>query len=486
VLATAAAKANITYSLPFAPYKTLVARPVLFFLACLVLAACAQPGPRPGVGMNRVDVPPWARTGVHPEYPAQTHLLGFGSAAAKDAAESAATARLEQAIVAHALAQDGGMLQGTQFASLVTERAAWFTLGEFEDSVRRDLAGNGFEFVALRAIHKGDLRLRAAGMLADARAALAGAPDPNTAGDLRSRVQTAARAFVLAARVLALRLLAEGAVDKPALAAAEDAALAIWELPGLVRLEQGGAGQKAAFGGGLARPLTLKARFRGTDLANIPLLWSLPPGLRGVVQGDAATDAAGRATCTVLQVVPGGDPFGLVRCQMDLNQMTPQPTGIAVPVWAWQFTLPCRHNVELVVNVEEVVDDKKTGFERYFVPGLQQWATRRNLTIELARASERPSEYRLRLEGSLSVSTWLEGEVPKARTGGKLKLVDHADGRVLFEYVPGLLREGRPGNTADSLALVTLREAATDALSEVCARLLVLAPAPGEEFGRGK
>lgn len=436
--------------------------------------------------MNRVEMPQWARTGVHPEYPAETHLLGFGSSPSKTAAEAEAVAKLEQNLVAYALTLDGGALQGTQFARLVTERGAWFSLGEFDESIRTDVAGNGFEVIALRAIHKGDLRLRAGGMIEAARQVLSEAPNPVSPGDLRTRVDVAARAFVAAARVMALCLIAKGEVDQPALEAAENAALALWELPGLVKLEQGGADQLAQMQGGISMPMTLRARFRNADVANLPLVWSLPPGMRGVLNGDPQTDANGAAACRVLQISPSGDGYGLLRCQINLNQMTPQPTGVGIPAWIWQFTLPCRRNVELILKVEETINDKTTGFEHFFVPGLQEWAQGRNLELALEKPTSRAFEYRLRLEGKLTVSTWMENEIPFARTGGLLKLVDDSDGRVLFEWTPGLLRQGKPGNTTDSQGLITLREAATEGLAEFCARLLSTVPAPGEEFGRGR
>lgn len=470
----------------FTPQKSPVPRLILLCLACLLLAACTQTPPRAGVGMNRVEVPQWARTGEHPEYPPATHLVAFGSAPTKAQAEAEAVARLEETLVAYALTQDGGVLYGTQFGRLVTERAAWFGLHEFEDSVHSDLAGNGFEFIALRAIHKGDFRLRASGMVMDARKAMQEAPDPMTGGDLKGRVDKAARAFVAAARLLALRFVADAALDRPALEAAENAALAIWELPGLVKLEQTGAGQKLQMQGGAPEPLGMRARFRNVDLGNLPLVWSLPPGMRGVIDGDRHTNEQGRASCRLLQVSPTGDEFGLLRCQIDLDQMTPRRTGIAMPAWMWQLTLPCRRNTELVVIVDETIDDKKEGFERFFVPGLQEWARGRNLNLVLGKASDRDFGYRLKLEGSIAVTTWITNEVPMARTSGKLQLCDAADGRVLYEWTPGLLREGKPGNTVESQALTTLREAAAEGLAEFCARLIVTAPAPGEEYGRGR
>lgn len=468
------------------PVENPVARRLQLILACLLVGACAQTPPRAGVGLNRVEVPQWARTGHHPEYPASTHLLGFGTAPGKEAAEAQAVQRLEEAIVAHALALGGPMLQGTQFARLVTERAAWFSLPEFGDSVHSDLAGNGFEFIALRALHKGDLALRAAGMVEQAREDLKSAPQPETAGNLKYRVETAARAFVIAARLLALGFLVDGKLERPALETAENAALAIWELPGMVRLEQTGAGQSVQLQGGAPKPLTMQARFRNMPLAEVPLIWSLPPGLRGVLDGDARTDAQGRASCRLLQAAPTGDEFGMVRCQLDIDQITPKRTGIGVPAWIWSLRLPCRRNTELVVVVDELIDDRTEGFERYFLPGLRDWARGRNLEIALGKPSEREFDYRLKLEGSIAISTWLRGELPMARTSGKLLLSDHADGRVLFEWTPGLLREGKPGNTVESQGLATLREAAAEGLAEFCSRLIATIPAPGEEYGRGR
>ncbi|MBX3472884.1 MAG: hypothetical protein KF754_00695 [Planctomycetes bacterium] len=436
--------------------------------------------------MNRVVMPEWARTGKHPDYPSTTHLLGFGSAPGKQAAETEAAQRLEEAIVAHALTLGGPVLQGTQFERLVTERGAWFGLAEFGESVNTDIAGNGFEVVALRALHKGELALRAQGMIEQAREDQKSAPDPQTGGDLKHRIETAARAFVLHARLLALGFLVDGRLERKALEGAEDAALAIWELPGIVKLEQTGGGQRVAMQGGVAQPLTMQARFRNVPMAGVPLVWSLPSGMRGVMDGEPQTDAQGRASCRLLQASPTGDEFGMLRCQVNLDQMTARRTGIGMPAWIWTLRLPCRRNTELVVMVDEIVDDKKEGFERYFLPGLREWARGRGLEIAIGKPSEREFDYRLKLEGSIAVSTWMRGEAPMARTSGKLALSDHGDGRVLFEWTPGLLREGKPGNSTQSQALTTLREAAADGLAEFCSRLIATIPAPGEEYGRGR
>lgn len=469
----------------FPPHKTPLARCFVILLAGLALAACAGTPPRKGVGITRVEVPQWARDGKHPKYPESTYLVAFGTASSKGAAEAMATARLEEALVHWAMGQDNGALRGTQFSRLVQERANWFALSEFGESVQSDYASNGFEHIALRALHRGDFRLLAKSMLAPAREAMLKTP-ANVTGDFRNRIDIASRAFLAAARVLALRFVADGELDRSALETAEEAALSIWELPGLVKLQQSGAGQKVQLKAGTALPLSLTATFRNSTLAKVPLRWSVALGARGVLDGATETSETGQAQCSVLQMSPTGDEYGFVQCQVDLDRMTPRRTGISMPAWQWQLTMPCRRNVEVILVVKEVIDDKTEGHENYFKPALKTWALGRNLAMVEDSPSLRDYAYRIRIEGEIAVSTWKDGETAMARTSGKITLFDHADGRNLFEWTPGMLRTGQEGVSTDSLGLATLREAASEGLAEFCTRLLATVPAPGEEFGRGR
>ena len=467
------------------PHKTPVARTFLILLAGLALAACTTTPPRRGVEITRVEVPQWARTGKHPKYPESTYLVAFGTARTKGAAEAIATARLEETLVNWAMTQDNGALRGTQFSRLVLDRANWFALFEFGESVQSDYAGNGFEHIALRALHKGDYRLLSQSMIGPARESMLKTP-ASVAGDFRTRIDIASRAFLAAARVLALRFVADGELDRPALENAEDAALSIWELPGLVKLQQTGAGQKVQMKGSTQAPLSMRATFRNSTLAKVPLRWSVALGARGVLDGATETSETGEALCSVLQMSPTGDEYGFVQCQVDLDRMTPRRTGITMPAWQWQLIMPCRRNVEVILVVKETIDEQSEGHENYFKPALKTWAMGRSLTMVEDSPSLRDYAYRIRIEGQIIVTTWKDGETAMARTSGKITLFDHADGRELFEWIPGILRRGEDGVTTDSLGLATLREAASEGLAEFCTRLLATVPAPGEEFGRGR
>lgn len=432
--------------------------------------------------MKPVEMPAWARTGVHPEYPEHNFVLAFGAARTPQQSQAIAAERLEEQIVAYALGRGQAALRGTHFAAVVVERANWFALSEFGESVQSDEAGNGFEYVSMRAIHRGDLELRARGMIEEARNAMITTPAPGRTGDLRRRVHESSAAFITAARLLALKLLEDGTVDRPALERAETAAMGLWELPGLVRIETAGEGQMARIGGGLAQPLGMRATFGGQPQAGLPLRWGLALGLRGVLNGAPETDSLGVATCDVLQLAPTGDEFGHVQCQLDLDRMTTRRTGVSVPAWLWKLVLPCRRNTELIISVKETIDESEKGFERYFLPGLREWCRGRNLDVSIDQPSLRKYTYRLRLEGEINVSTWLRGNVPMARTAGRLILKDESDGSILYEWTPGLLREGEPGHSTDGLGMLTLREVAAEGLVDFCPRLVSAAPAPNEEF----
>lgn len=431
--------------------------------------------------MTRVEMAEWTRTGKHPEYPESAYLLGFGVDRTRAGAEAKAVARLEEAIVQHALGMAGGGLQGTQFGKLVTGRANWFSLGEFGDSVRTDGMGDGFESVAMRAIARDDLALYARGMLEEARKDMQAAP-AGSAGGFRRRVEDSARAFVSAARVVALRLLADGSIERGALERAENAGLGLQELVHLMRIEQTGAGQAARMLGGLDQPLGLKAWFRTELLNGLPLAWGTALGLHAVLDGDVQTGELGQAACRVLQLSPSGQEFGFVQCAIDLDRMTPRRTGIALSPWLWKTTLPCRHNTELVIKVTENIDGKAEGFEKSFVPGLTEWCKGRSLSSAIEKPSTREFTYRLLLEGEIRVQSWVERDIPMARTSGKVTLRDAGDNRLLYDWTPGLLREGPAGNSAEGQAILTLREAAAEGLVEFCTRLITVAPAPNEEF----
>ncbi|MCC6465984.1 MAG: hypothetical protein IT463_11650 [Planctomycetes bacterium] len=456
-------------------------RLLCLLIAVLALASCASTDKPKGLKLHRVAAPEWTRSGEHPSYPAETHLTGWGLAPTRRAAEEQADRNLEFAIVRHALQRNPGALQNTRFSQLVTEPGGWLQLQELAESVQRDVAGNGFEVVAVAAVHRGDLHLLAASLLPAAREAMGNAQLPPAGlSDARKLIELWGAAFLAAARVLALQLLAEGTLDRATLERCEDAASALWELPSRVRITQEGADQPVLLRGGTAKPLVLRASLRGAAVAGLPLIWQPGPGHHGVLDGESEFSAEGRASCKVLALEPNGEQYGFVLARPDLDRILNRRLGISATGWLFQLELPCRRNAELVVVLKETLNGITEGLEPVLYPALQEWARVRSVALAKDSPSPRQFPYRLRLEITLDVVTAMDGKVPVARVSGSAALTDLATGNVLYSMTPGLKREGAEGNTEIAIGLSAVKEGAGETLGEFLPRILALLPLKGE------
>lgn len=453
-------------------------------LLLTAIPACTTPAKREGVGIQRVALPEWARTGVHPSYPEADYLLAWGFASRRRDSLRQANDRLEQAISGLALKRHADQLSDTQFATVVTAPAVWFTLGEFDDAIRGDVAGNGFETVTLRAISYNELGLRARSMLTAAKKELDdSAEPPRGLGDIRKRCELWAAYFHKAVRVLCLQFMADGTLDRSAFAKAENAAVSLWEIPALLRANQTGMGQYARIRGGLPDPLVLSLTYRGQSVAGVPLLWGFSPGFHGELKGDPELNNAGIATCRVSTALPTGQPVGLVQAQLDIDRLYGRPLGIYMPVWLWSMTLPSRNQGEVVLSIKETFD----GVENpgMLLDSFESWATARGLNHTRDQASTRTLSYRLKLEGSIEVVT-TEKDPPSAKATGLFTLTDMETGQVLYQYGPGILKQGQKGNTRATIGQIAQREAAAEVLSEFAARLLATLPGTQDEFSTGR
>ena len=447
----------------------------------LCLSACGSPPDRVGLNMRRVDVPEWARTGKHPDYPESSHLVAFGLAHREPEAREIAERRLEDAICRFALERGREVLEGTRFAEIVTRRCGWFQIEEFGGSVDHELASNGFEYVLLRAIDKEVLAIQAKVMLDDELAKLEATPlPPAVIKDPHRRIELWSARFLTAARVLALRLLASGELDRKAFEAAEEAATRLWEMPGLMVVGMEGRGQHVMINGGTHKPLVLTARYRGRAAAGLPLIWSPAPGFAGMVEGDREFSASGRASCTVLHIYPTGGNFGYVQASLDLDRHAGRRLGIEVAPWLWQLTLPCVSNSELIVAVTEKIGDEET--EPVFAPALMNWAHRRGLAAVATEASDAEFPYRLKVEGVLTARVYKRDGAIEALVEGTLTLVDLGTGTTLYRFHAGEVTRGEEGNTAQTVAVLALRDAAAGAIADFAMRIMATLPAGNAEF----
>jgi hypothetical protein len=450
-------------------------------LAGLFLSACNTPPERTGVGITRVNMPAWALSGEHPDFPEAEYIVAFGLDRRMPGAVEAAERGLEVMICRHILASNSELLKGSNFEQVVTNPAAWFGIGEFGNAVRSDSATNGFEAVAVRAITYTELKLRARAMLAQAAGELSAADaPPGGIGTINDRMERWGAYFLLATRAFALELLADNTLNRTAFAKAEQALVALWELPALIRTSELNANQHVRIGGGTDKPLELSAWFRNRPVANVPLLWAPGAGFRGDVRGDTETDEQGRASARVLYLAPTGDDFGYVQAALDLDRAAGNRLGISMPVWLWRLHLPSRDNGELVFRITE-----DTGYDPVFGPEFKQWCKGRNFNVVDDEPTERPTlHYHVLVEGAPELTLTTRDGTHNAYVSGSFTVRDLETDVVLFRYTLGIEVKGRPGNAESTVALLALREGAAEVLMEMAPRLIATLPGPDDEFGR--
>jgi len=458
---------------------------IIVALLGIFLTACATDPGRGGLDIQPVRMPDWTYNGQHPDYPESDYIVAYGLARNSREAAEVAEQRLEILICDFAVRPHETLLKDTQFAQVVTEQAAWFGIDEFTDAVRSDAASNGFEAVAVRAINRNELKLRARSLLPEAQTTLAETPQPPTGlGSIGKRMEMWGAYFLLAVRVMALELLASETLNRTAFDKVETALLALWELPALVKADQAGGDQHLRINGGLPEPLVLRATFRSKPVDGVPLAWGPGAGFRGVVEGDLETDQAGRATARVLQFATTGDDFGYVRASLDLDRVIGRRLGIAMNVWLWRLQLPSRSNGQLVVTVRETEKGENPLPEPLFTPELKKWADGRDLAFTTGEADKEKYLYHLTLEGDVDVTTLTSNGLPAAYVSGNFTLTDLETGTVLYRYTLGLMRTGQAGNTEASVKLLAMRDGAAEVMAEFASRIIVTLPAPGDEYGR--
>ncbi len=460
---------------------------IIVALLGILLTACASDPGRGGLNIRPVRMPEWTYHGRHPDYPESDYIVAYGLARTPREAAEVAEQRLEILICDFAVTPHQALFKDTQFAQVVTEQAAWFGIDEFTDAVRSDAASNGFEAVAVRAIQRNELKLRARALLPAAQSALAEASQPPAGlGSIGKRMEVWGEYFLLAVRVVALELLASDTLNRTAFDKLETALLSLWELPALVRIDQQGGDQHLRVNGGLPDPLVLRASFRGKPVSDVPLAWGPGAGFRGVVEGDRATDAGGRASARVHQFTSTGDGFGYVRASLDLDHLIGRRLGIAMNVWLWRVLLPSRDNGQLVVKVKETEQGETPLPEPLFTPEIRKWADGRSLASTTAEPDTEKYLYHLVLEGEVDVTTFTSEGTPGAYVSGTFTLTDRETGTMLYRYSLGIQRSGQAGNTEASVKLLAMRDGAAEVMAEFASRIIVTLPAPGDEYGRAR
>jgi hypothetical protein len=456
---------------------------IIVALSALFLTACAS-DKRAGLRLKPAIMPDWSRTGEHPDYPESEYLVTFGLARTTTEAEEIAETRLEAVICDEATRPNASLFKDTHFAQVVTRPAGWFPLSDFSTAIRKDLASNGFEAVALRAISRGELRLRAASLLPTATKALADTPEPpGGLGSIDKRLEMWGSYYLLSVRVVALELLASDTLNRAAFDKVERSVLALWELPTVIRTTLDGADQHVRIHGGAPEKLTLKAWFRNQPVTGVPLSWGPGAGYRGVVEGQKETNSLGLATANVLQLAATGNDFGYVQATIDIDEVLGRRTGIAMNVWLWRLVLPCRTNGELVVRVTETRGGETPVEKPTFTPEVKKWAEGRALGFSELEPDKDKYHYHLLLEGQIDVTPTVRDELASAYVSGSMTLSDMETGEVLYRLQVGMKHEGAKGNTEASVVLNAVRESAAEVMSEFASRILTALPAPGEEFG---
>jgi len=449
--------------------------------AAFVLLASCSTVEKPGLPVRPVVVPDWVHDGRHPEFPDSTHLAAYAASENIYNARREADARLEVLITDEAFKIAGARLENTRLRQQVTDFAAWIAIDEYAEGVRRDFAGDGFEAVSVSAISRGDLKYRSLGLLAVARAKLSASDLPVEVSDAVARLQAWGSRFLLAARVVALNLLAHSELDREALALAEEAMLRLSGFPAEMVVVQEGQNQHCKLMGGTPKDLSLTLSFRQRAPLGLKLRWSVEAPAGGVVSGFAEVNAAGQAFCRVLALTASGADVAYVRASLDLDAMVGRRLGIAVAPWRWQVAVPSRRQVLLDMDVKEHFAGQAA--DPVFVPACIEWARLNELSL-LDDQGPLPAEaflYRVKIVGSIKVTVVRQAKILVGRAEGELTLVNVETGEVLFRYSPSALLEAAEESNASDLAKFTLREAAGDALLEFGARVLALFPAAPSE-----
>lgn len=461
------------------PRKSAVERLVFIIVALsfVVLTACAETQPRGGIGINRVQMPEWAATGRHPDFPESDFITAYGLARSASAAREEATERLEEMICRHIVTGHQPVLKDTQFAEVVTGPAAWFRAEEFGDAVVGEDVSNGFESVSVRAINRNELKLRARSLLVESGSALRATPmPPSGLGPIERRMEMWGDYFLKAVRVVALELLAENTLNRTVFEKLEEAVLALWELPSLMTVSQQGGNQVVKIRGGAPDQLHIWASYRGKPVAGVPLRWGPARGFAGSVEGDREFDERGGASARVLHLQPNGNEWGYVAASLDLDSFMGRRTGVSMTVWLWQLKLPSVNNGELVLDVVEEVDGASENVDTLFADEIEKWAKSRGLAVSRGEPSELELPYRVKLSGRLNVVAATDNGVPMAYASGTLKLTNMDGGEPLFSYVVGVRKLGQEGNSESALKMIARKDGAADAMMEVVPRIVAALP----------
>jgi hypothetical protein len=450
---------------------------ILPCLAVLALSACASTE-KPGIPLRQVELPPWVRSAKHPEFPEQTHLSVMAAGEGVQAARKNADDLLERAITEEALIKAGERFANTKLSELLRGPAAWLSVSEFGDSVKRDFAGDGFESFAISGIDRNDLKLRSLGLLVPAQQRLASDVAPPELDDVCARVLAWSARFLLAARVVALAILARDELERAAFEAAEGAALQLARVSTLMEVRQDGALQRARLLGGLESDLLLTASFRERMPKGLKLRWSIEAPAGGYLSGFNEFNAIGQASCKVLSIASSGSAMATVRAAIDVDAMAGAMLGLVMPPWRWQVTVPSRSQVLLDIEVSEKLG--QDALDPTFAAAFIEWARLNGLALSQDQGPL-PDErfvYRIKLAGELRVTVLKRGTQWVSRAEGQVTLSDAETGHVVFRYSPAALLEAPGDGKASELARVTLSEAAADTLLEFGARVLALFPAP--------
>ena len=464
-------------------------RNVLIIVALLlvVLTACAETPERGGIGIDRVRMPEWASTGRHPDYPDSEYITSFGLARTNAQARDAAEARLEELICLYVMQEHEPILKDTQFADVVKGPAAWFRLEEFGEAIVKDDVTDGFESVSMRGISRNELKLRAKSLLIDANEVLSETEmPPGGIGTIEKRMEMWGEYYMKAVRVVALELLAENTLNRTVFEKLEEAVLALWELPSLMKVSQHGGNQVVQIRGGAPKPLTMWASYRGKPVAGIPVRWGPAPGFAGTVEGDLEFDEYGGAKARVHYLRPNGSEWGYVAASLDLDAFIGRKTGVTMTLWMWQLMLPSINNGELVLDIVEQLDGETDGVDPLLADEIEKWAKQRGLAVAYGEPSSDEYAYRIKLSGKLDVVSSNENDVPVAFATGSLKLTNLGNSEELFSHVIGVRKVGQAGNTPAALMLVAQREGAADAMIEIVPRIVAALPGKSDLLSNRK